>query len=258
MTTLQPARIYRLESYEGRVFEVDEDVALQSRWVSRLAEEATGEVINIRVNGVDTECLRKVIEWCKMHTPAYKATVLPDDLRKWEDEYVDRGRVPTRLFMAAGYMGVKELNYWLSKRMMMTPPVDPVEIGRKLRAEIREKMRRGAIASAEKEDPVEIGRKLRAEIREKMRRGAIASAEKEDPVEIGRKLRAEIREKMRRGAIASAEKEDPVEIGRRLRAEIREKMRRGAIASAEKEDPVEIGRKLRAEIREKMRGGAGC
>lgn len=69
MMTQQPARVYWLKSFEGQVFEVHEDVSLQSPLVSKQAKEAGGV---IQLEGADTRSLRKVIVWCKGCTPVYK------------------------------------------------------------------------------------------------------------------------------------------------------------------------------------------
>ncbi|KAI3421660.1 HD domain-containing protein [Psidium guajava] len=90
------------------------------------------------MEGADTKSLRKVLEWCEMRTPAKKATVPPEELRKWEDEYIDPCRVPLRLLAAVTYMEMKELDEWLCNRIAAKAIAlvgrDTEEMGRQIRA----------------------------------------------------------------------------------------------------------------------------
>ncbi|KAI6669439.1 hypothetical protein NL676_004324 [Syzygium grande] len=72
---LDRLNLYWLKSFEGQVFEIHEDVSLQSPLVSNQAKEAGGV---IQLEGADTKSLRKVIVWCKGRTPAYKAAILSE------------------------------------------------------------------------------------------------------------------------------------------------------------------------------------
>lgn len=100
------SNLYWLKSFEGQVIEVHEDVSLQSPLVSKQAKEAGGV---IQLEGADTRSLRKVIVWCKGRTPAYKAAILSELLREWEDEFADPCRVPDCLRMLHGDQRIGEL-----------------------------------------------------------------------------------------------------------------------------------------------------
>ncbi|XP_030442330.2 SKP1-like protein 12 [Syzygium oleosum] len=139
-TTEGSARVYRLQSYQGQVFLVDKHVALQIPLVRRRQAEAeAGGVILMEAS--DTKSLGKVLEWCEMHTPEKKATVPPDELRKWEDGYIDPCRCPIRLLIAAAFMEFEELEHWLSNRIaakaIALAGKDPDEMLSEIRARIR-------------------------------------------------------------------------------------------------------------------------
>ena len=84
----------KLKSAEDEMFEVDKEVALQSETVKNMIEDDVTTEHGIPLPNVSSKILAKVIEYCKYHVDAKKATggdkpqVFEEDIKVWDAEFV--------------------------------------------------------------------------------------------------------------------------------------------------------------------------
>ena len=87
---------YKLKSLDNEIFEVDEEVALQSDTVKNMVEDVDQSSANepIPLPNVSGRILAKVIEYCKYHSDAKKGSTpertapTEDDIKAWDQEFV--------------------------------------------------------------------------------------------------------------------------------------------------------------------------
>ncbi|PIN04559.1 SCF ubiquitin ligase, Skp1 component [Handroanthus impetiginosus] len=108
-----------LRSSDGELFEVEEEVALESQTIKHMIEDNCADN-SIPVPNVTSKILAKVIEYCKRHVEAAaKSTadgtltadkVADDDLKAFDTEFVkvDQGTL-FDLILAANYLNIKGL-----------------------------------------------------------------------------------------------------------------------------------------------------
>lgn len=104
----------KLTSSDNQVFEVDEEVAMESQTVKNMIED-TGAEDSIPLPNVSGKILAKVIEYCKYHVEANKkvddkAAKSEDDIRQWDTEFVKVDQATLfDLILAANYLNIKGL-----------------------------------------------------------------------------------------------------------------------------------------------------
>ncbi|KAI3416623.1 uncharacterized protein J3R85_015244 [Psidium guajava] len=99
-----------LRSSVEESFEVEEAVALKSQTIKAMIEEKSDDD-GIRLPNVTSEILSKVVEYCKKHIDADRASsVADDDLKAWDAEFVkvDQGTL-LDLVRAARDLDIKGL-----------------------------------------------------------------------------------------------------------------------------------------------------
>jgi len=101
----------RLESSEGKIFEVEEAAAVQSVFIKKFVEDI-GRKNPIHLDYVSTEILEKVIEYCTYHVdhpPRPMETA--DDVDQWDVEFLMNVDKPTlfQLAQAAHFLVIKSL-----------------------------------------------------------------------------------------------------------------------------------------------------
>lgn len=93
-----------LKSSDGEVFEVEEEIALQSQTIKHVIEDDCADG-GIPLPNVTGKILAKVIEYCKKHTDGDK-----EELKNWDVEFVKVDQATLfDLILAANYLKVKDL-----------------------------------------------------------------------------------------------------------------------------------------------------
>ncbi|KAK7269991.1 hypothetical protein RIF29_22832 [Crotalaria pallida] len=97
-----------LKSFDGKAFEVDEAVAMQSHTIKYMIEDNCADN-GIPIPNVSGKILAKVIEYCEKHVEAAAATD-DKDLKAWDADFanVDQATLYD-LLMAANYLDIKNL-----------------------------------------------------------------------------------------------------------------------------------------------------
>ncbi|EFJ26164.1 hypothetical protein SELMODRAFT_98727 [Selaginella moellendorffii] len=100
-----------LKSAEGDVFEVDEELALESLMVKNMIEDV-GLDSAISLPNVSSPILAKVIEYIKFHMDAQKdgSKKTSEEIKAFDDDFVNVG-IPTlfEMVLASNYLNVKSL-----------------------------------------------------------------------------------------------------------------------------------------------------
>ncbi|KAF3326926.1 SKP1-like protein 10 [Carex littledalei] len=118
----------KLVSNDGRLFELPETVAKQSKWIGRKIEEFGTENV-IPLPNVTGPILEMVIEFCTKHVEA------AERLRKWEQQFLSEKHTNMifELCKAAEYLDIKELEVAADKnacdRMIATGDKTEEELG---------------------------------------------------------------------------------------------------------------------------------
>ncbi|XP_030546649.1 SKP1-like protein 1B isoform X1 [Rhodamnia argentea] len=99
-----------LKSSDGESFEVEEPVALESQTIKHWIEEK-GANDAIPLLKVTSKVLSKVIEYCKKHVDAARASsVADDDLEAWDAKFVKVDQATLcDLILAANYLSIEGL-----------------------------------------------------------------------------------------------------------------------------------------------------
>ncbi|XP_010241289.1 PREDICTED: SKP1-like protein 11 [Nelumbo nucifera] len=104
-----------LRSSDGKHFEVDEAVALQSEMIKQMVEDGFGGDV-IPLLNVSSIVLSKVIDYCKKHVELdFKKKMDGDneaheEIKNWDSEYINVGVDELyHLIMAANYLHIKGL-----------------------------------------------------------------------------------------------------------------------------------------------------
>ncbi|XP_030527222.1 SKP1-like protein 1B [Rhodamnia argentea] len=99
-----------LKSSDGESFEVEEAVALESQTIKHMIEDECADD-GIPLPNVTSRILSKVIEYCKKHVDADRASsVADDDLKAWDAEFVKVDQATLfDLILAANYLNIKGL-----------------------------------------------------------------------------------------------------------------------------------------------------
>nr|GEY49458.1 SKP1-like protein 1B [Tanacetum cinerariifolium] len=98
-------KVIVLKSSDGKTFELDEMVALESHTIKHMIEDECADTI-IPLPNVTSRILSKVIEYCKKHVEA----PAEQDLKSFDTNFVkvDQGTL-FDLIMAANYLNIKSL-----------------------------------------------------------------------------------------------------------------------------------------------------
>jgi len=98
------------------VFEVQEEVALQSVMIKNLVEEMSEVDAPIPCQNVSGAILSKVVEYCKFHVEAArkiegdKTAKSEDEVKAWDAEFMKIDQATLfDLILAANYLDIKEL-----------------------------------------------------------------------------------------------------------------------------------------------------
>jgi len=114
---MSSGRKITLKSSDGETFEVEEAVALESQTIKHMIEDDCADN-GIPLPNVTSKILSKVIEYCKKHVEATKATTAAeersaspdDDLKAWDVEFVKVDQATLfDLILAANYLNIKSL-----------------------------------------------------------------------------------------------------------------------------------------------------
>ncbi|XP_028774490.1 SKP1-like protein 1A isoform X2 [Neltuma alba] len=100
-----------LKSSDGKPFEVDEAVALQSQTIKHMIEVDCADG-DIPLPNVTSKILAKVIEYCKKHVDDANSEekISEDDLRAWDADFVRVDQATLfDLILAANYLNIKSL-----------------------------------------------------------------------------------------------------------------------------------------------------
>jgi len=104
-----------LESSDGKVFNIDKDVAIKSQLINNIVEDCDNDNENIPLPNVEGSILEKVIEYCEHHRDdKIDEYEYEDDDNKdsWDQEYLESFKDKKELFetaLAANYMDIKTL-----------------------------------------------------------------------------------------------------------------------------------------------------
>ncbi|KAG2500901.1 hypothetical protein HYH03_001660 [Edaphochlamys debaryana] len=96
----------RLQSADGHLFHVDEEVAFMSITVKNLVEDA-GLENAIPLPEVDASTLAKVIAWCKYHAAADKKDAV--EIEKFEADLLADKAAHVGMTMASNYLNINGL-----------------------------------------------------------------------------------------------------------------------------------------------------
>ncbi|CAI7736044.1 unnamed protein product [Closterium sp. NIES-54] len=108
----------KLKSSDNEIFEVDQEVALQSDTVKNMIEDVDVSSASepIPLPNVSGRILAKVIEYCKYHVDAKKPgsmekpAVTDDEVKAWDQEFVKVDQATLfDLILAANYLHIKDL-----------------------------------------------------------------------------------------------------------------------------------------------------
>ncbi|KAJ6838189.1 uncharacterized protein M6B38_319920 [Iris pallida] len=110
-----------LKSSDGEVFEVEQEVAMESQTIKHMIEDDCAEN-GIPLPNVNSRILSKVIEYCKKHVASSrsnsssateekeKAASAEEDLKAWDGEFVRVDQATLfDLILAANYLNIKGL-----------------------------------------------------------------------------------------------------------------------------------------------------
>jgi S-phase kinase-associated protein 1 len=104
----------KLMSSDSQMFDVDEEVALESVTVKNLIEDSGADEA-IPLPNVSGKILSKVIEYCKYHVEANKKTEdkpnkSEEEVKAWDTEFVKVDQATLfDLILAANYLNIKGL-----------------------------------------------------------------------------------------------------------------------------------------------------
>ncbi|ORX53816.1 E3 ubiquitin ligase SCF complex, Skp subunit [Piromyces finnis] len=105
-----------LESSDGKIFNIDKDVAIKSQLINNMLEDVEEtENESIPLPNVTGEILEKVIEYCQHHRgDNFDEYEYDDEESKdnWDQEYLESFSTKEQLFdtaLAANYMDIKTL-----------------------------------------------------------------------------------------------------------------------------------------------------
>uniref|UniRef100_A0A0C9RQB3 SKP1-like protein n=1 Tax=Wollemia nobilis TaxID=56998 RepID=A0A0C9RQB3_9CONI len=104
----------KLKSSDDEMFEVDQAVAFESQTIKNMIED-TGTESAVPLPNVSSKILAKVIEYCKYHVDAAKATdeksaISEEDVKTWDQEFVKVDQATLfDLILAANYLNIKNL-----------------------------------------------------------------------------------------------------------------------------------------------------
>ncbi|KAI3855537.1 hypothetical protein MKX03_006575 [Papaver bracteatum] len=106
-------KMFTLKSSDGEDFVVEEAVALQSNTIKHMIEDACADN-GVPLPNVTGKIMAAVVKYCKKHveTPEGDASVVDEDLKKWDAEFVSEFDVQSTLFdviLAANYLDIKSL-----------------------------------------------------------------------------------------------------------------------------------------------------
>lgn len=108
------ASTVKLKSSDGELFEVPQEVALESLTIKNMVED-TGIDFEIPLLNVSGKILAKVIEYCKFHVDSSKNSesrpgVPEDDVKAWDADFVKVDQATLfDLILAANYLNIKNL-----------------------------------------------------------------------------------------------------------------------------------------------------
>ncbi|KAL4621519.1 SKP1-like protein 1A [Castanea sativa] len=96
----------KLKSSDGKIFEVEEHVAVLSETIKSLVEDGCANNV-IPLPNVDSKTLELVLDWCKNHVGM---KLDKENLKEYEDQFVEVDQaVLYDLLMAANYLNIKDL-----------------------------------------------------------------------------------------------------------------------------------------------------
>lgn len=104
-----------LKSSDGEIFEIDQEVALESQTIKHMIEDDCADDTGIPLPNVTSKVLAKVIEYCKKHVEAAAANsderrVDENDIKTWDAEFVKVDQDTLfDLILAANYLDIKSL-----------------------------------------------------------------------------------------------------------------------------------------------------
>ncbi|KAL1208513.1 SKP1-like protein 12 [Cardamine amara subsp. amara] len=106
-----------LSCNDGKSFEIDEAVALQSQTIAHLVKDNNNSSIFVPVTNVRSNILELVIEYCKKHVDGDSSST-DEDLKKWDTEFVkfDDESTVLHLINAAKNLDIESLNSLGCKR----------------------------------------------------------------------------------------------------------------------------------------------
>ena len=102
----------RLESSDGKIFDVQEAVALQSVMIKNVAEDF-GYEDPIPLPSVSSDILEKIIQYCTHHVDhPPRPMETQDDVDPWDVDFVKLDRsILFQLALAAQYLDIMSLLY---------------------------------------------------------------------------------------------------------------------------------------------------
>ncbi|XP_058734540.1 SKP1-like protein 1A [Vicia villosa] len=114
-STSTSAKKVNLKSSDGNIFEVEQEVAMQSQTIKHMIEDDCADETGIPLPNVTSKILAKVIEYCKKHAEAantdeYGRPVDENDIKNWDAEFVkvDQNTL-FDLILAANFLDIKSL-----------------------------------------------------------------------------------------------------------------------------------------------------
>ncbi|ONK64492.1 uncharacterized protein A4U43_C07F26640 [Asparagus officinalis] len=101
-----------LKSSDGEIFEVDQEVAMESQTIKHMIEDDCAES-GIPLPNVNSKILAKVIEYCKKHVEKGSSSdekTAADEIKAWDEEFVKVDQATLfDLILAANYLNIKGL-----------------------------------------------------------------------------------------------------------------------------------------------------
>ncbi|GMY05434.1 SKP1-like protein 1B [Fagus crenata] len=100
-----------LMSSDGKTFEVEESVAMESQTIKHMIEDDCAQSV-IPLPNVKSETLARVIEYCKNHVHSSESKSESDSkaLQTWDAEFINVDQnILFELIMAANYLDIKGL-----------------------------------------------------------------------------------------------------------------------------------------------------
>lgn len=101
----------KLKSRDGETFDVDKAVAMQINFIKGMLEDVDEvDGMEIPMGEVDAVILAKVVEFCKFHHQQDLNQTPPDEVDRWEKEFVQVDKSTLfQLILAANFLDVQTL-----------------------------------------------------------------------------------------------------------------------------------------------------